>query len=74
MGNLTANKKTLDKYFGILKSLDTGSKKKLIDRLSKSIRKEKKGSFKLDEIYGAWQDSKSADEIIDEITKSRTKN
>jgi len=71
MGNLAVSNSTLDKYFGILKNLDVDSKKNLIIKLTESIQNKSKSISKIDDIYGAWQDSRSADEIIDEIETSR---
>ena len=71
MGNLAANNGTLNKYFGILKNLDVDSKKNLIIKLTKSIHSKPKSKPELKNIYGAWQDSRTADEIIEEIEKSR---
>ncbi|GBD89095.1 hypothetical protein BMS3Abin03_03041 [bacterium BMS3Abin03] len=71
MGNLAVNNDTLNKYFGILKNLDVDSKKNLIIKLTKSIHSKPKSKPKLSKIYGAWKDSRTAVEIIEEIEKSR---
>jgi hypothetical protein len=70
MANLTLNNKTLEKYFGLLKGLDNISKKKLIIKLTESLEiKEEKVDLK--SIFGAWEDDKDSDEIINEIRESR---
>ena len=74
MGNLAVNNKTIDKYFGVLKSLDVDSKKNLIIKLTKSIQSKPKSKLNMNEIYGSWKDSRTADEIIEEIEKSRFNN
>jgi len=74
MGNLVVNNSTLDKYFGILKNLDVDSKKNLIVKLTKSINSNPKSKLSLNKIYGSWQDSRTADEIIEEIEQSRFNN
>ncbi|MBS3771956.1 MAG: hypothetical protein KGY70_13830 [Bacteroidales bacterium] len=71
MGNLSLNNTTLEKYFGILKNLDDTSKKNLIKKLTKSLKTTKNDLTGLDEIYGAWKDSREADEIIADIKSSR---
>ncbi len=71
MGGFALNSSALDKYFGILKNLDIDSKKKLIIKLTESIQTKKKTVYGIDELFGAWQDSRSADEIIDYIESSR---
>lgn len=74
MENLTVSESTLNKYFGILENLDINSKKRLIIKLTKSINRKPKIEEKLDNIFGAWQGTKSAEEIIFEIKESRYNN
>lgn len=70
MANLTLNKKTLEKYFGLLKGLDNLSKKKLIIKLTESLEiKEEKVDLR--SLFGAWEDDKDSDQIIKEIRESR---
>jgi len=71
MGNLTLNNGTLNKYFGILENLDIDSKKNLIIKLTKSINSEPKLKLNIKNIFGAWQDTRTADEIIEDIENSR---
>lgn len=71
MGTLTTNKETLEKYFGILKNLDIDSKKNLIGKLNKSIQSKKKAGIDIEKLYGSWNDSRTADEIIEEIENAR---
>jgi hypothetical protein len=51
--------------------LDEDSKKKLIDELSRSLNKQKQSSYDLKNVFGEWKDSKTADEIIEDIEDSR---
>lgn len=62
---------TIDKYFGFLTKLDTISKKKLIIKLTESIESKEDTPYDLAGLYGAWEDTKSSDEIIREIRESR---
>jgi hypothetical protein len=62
---------TIDKYFGFLKRLDNGSKKKLIIKLTESIEEKEKKTVSLKDLSGAWEDSRDSDEIIEEIRNSR---
>ena len=71
MGSLTISNKILEKYFGYLKNLDNNAKKNLIIKLTKSIETKSKKSFEIKSIFGAWEDNKSSDEIINEIKSSR---
>lgn len=71
MGNLVISDKILDKYFGYLKNLDNNTKKNLIIKLTKSIETKSKKPFDIKTIFGAWEDERTSDEIIDEIKASR---
>ncbi len=74
MGTLVFNSNALDKYFGILKHLDIESKKKLIQKLTASIRRDHRLELSMDDLFGAWKDSRNADEIIHYIEDSRVNN
>lgn len=71
MGSLVTSNKILDKYFGYLKNLDNNAKKSLIIKLTKSIETKTKKTFDINSIFGAWEDDRNSDEIIDEIKSSR---
>ena len=65
----------LDSYWGLLSNLNPDLKLKLIERLSRSIHIElssKKNRF--EKSFGAWNDSRSSEEIINEIRNSRSIN
>ena len=64
---------TIDKYFIFLTKLDNISKKRLIIKLTESIEVKEKKHFDLSSLYGAWDDSRTSDEIISDI-KNRTEN
>ncbi len=69
--SIVINDTSLERYLRFLTRLDNVTKKKLIVRLTESIDfKENKG-FNLATLNGAWKDSRSSDEIISEIKKSR---
>ncbi len=68
-----------DNYFGMIKNLSVDVKLELITRISESMKdfsqnedKQKKKSWKL--LFGAFDSEQSADEIIDELRKSRYTN
>jgi len=73
MGNITIDNKALDKYFGLLSRLDNNTKKKLIMRLTESLDFEKEDRD-LKSLFGAWEDTRDADEIIKEIRNARVNN
>ena len=75
MGHLAINNKILDKYFRFLARLDNNSKKRLIIRLTESIEIESdKKSNDFNKLFGAWNDKRNAEEIINEIRNSRIEN
>jgi len=73
MMSLALKNTTIDKYFGFLNRFDNMTKKRLIAKLSESVDREteEKNSIDLVSLYGAWEDSRSSDEIIDDIRNSR---
>lgn len=68
---LALTDKTIEKYLGFLSRLDNESKKKLITKLTESMKEKKKSKVLLKDLSGAWDDSRSSDEIISEIRNSR---
>jgi hypothetical protein len=71
MGSLVISNKILDKYFGYLKNLDNNAKKSLIIKLTQSIETKSKKTFDINSIFGAWEDDRNSDEIINYIKSSR---
>jgi hypothetical protein len=63
----------LKNYMGLLDSLADDDKLSIIRTLTDSLRK-KSDKTSLDSLYGAWNDDKSAEEIIDEIYRNRISN
>lgn len=70
MGLVLTNR-TIDKYFGFLRRLDNGSKKRLIIKLIESIEDKRKTTINLKDLSGKWEDARNSDEIIQEIRNSR---
>ena len=69
--SLVLKETTIDKYFSFLTKLDNGTKKRLIVKLTESIEVKEKEHFDLSSIYGAWEDTRSSDEIINDIKNAR---
>ena len=69
--SVAISNKTIDKYLGFLKRLDNNSKKRLIKKLTESIDENARKPADLNRLFGAWEDSRSSDEIISEIRNSR---
>lgn len=64
----------VNSFFRLMKNLDIESKKDLIIRLTKSINGTTKDSHDFSSCFGAWDDERSADKIIDDIRNSRVNN
>ncbi|MFT6843089.1 MAG: hypothetical protein ACJASR_001863 [Psychroserpens sp.] len=71
MGYLSLNSAVLERYFSFLKRFDNDTKKKLIVKLTNSLGPETQNPIDLSKLFGAWQDDRSTQEIIDEIRDSR---
>ncbi len=74
MSAIRLNEESINKYFNFLKNLDIQSKKQLIINLTASIESKKSKESKISSLYGAWEDEKSAEEIIKEIRDSRVQS
>jgi hypothetical protein len=61
---------TIDKYFSFLTNLDNISKKRLIVKLTESIEVKEKKHLDLKNLYGAWEDTRTSEGIINEIRNS----
>jgi hypothetical protein len=68
---ISLKKTSIDKYFGFLTKLDNISKKRLIVKLTESIEIKEKKHLDLKSLYGAWEDTRTSDEIINDIRNSR---
>ena len=71
MGDLTITNKVLERYINFLLRFDKSSKKEMITKLTNSLGKKEEKSFTIKSIFGAWQDDRSADDIIYDIRESR---
>lgn len=67
-----ANKNIIDTYAGLFEELDAFTKLELIERLSKSLKKEKNlKESTFFKSYGAFESDKPAEAIVKEIKASR---
>ena len=71
MKNIEFNSSLLDTYFQLLKNLSNSAKEQLIDRLTKSLKKEDRRPNQDMDLFGAWVSEKSANEIVDGIRTDR---
>ena len=70
MKGMLINNEVLNKYFGLLSKLDNNTKKKLIIKLTESLD-FKEELPNVSALFGAWEDTRSADEMIQEIQNAR---
>ncbi|HAQ21005.1 MAG TPA: hypothetical protein DCR40_17490 [Prolixibacteraceae bacterium] len=54
-----------------MRNWDNETKKDMIFKLTKSIEEKPKDKFDFSSCFGAWDDVRSADEIIDELRAER---
>lgn len=69
--NIALKNRSIESYFGFLNKLDNNSKKLLILKLTESIDVKEKEIIDLKSLFGGWEDSRTSDEIINDIKKSR---
>jgi hypothetical protein len=62
---------TIDHYVSIFRHLDNASKKMLAIKILESMEVQKEQSANITSLFGSWEDSKSADEIINFLKESR---
>lgn len=68
-----ATKNIIDTYSSLFEGLDSFTKLELIERLSRSLKKEKNNKEKaFFKSFGAFPEGKSAEEITGEIKASRS--
>lgn len=63
--------KIADSYINLLSSFSDEIKLRVIRKLSESLLMGKKKETSIQDSFGAWDDDKSAEEIIAEINKAR---
>ncbi len=72
----SGNVNIADNYWGMIKNLSADVRLELISRISNSLKSdksiEKSDSWKL--LFGAFESEQSADEIIEDLSQSRSTN
>jgi hypothetical protein len=69
----TSNKK-VNSYFRFMKNWDNKSKKDLIIKLTESIDYDSINKNDFSACFGAWVDSRTADEIVNDLYADRVNN
>lgn len=67
-----AQRNILNIYWGLINNLSNKWKLDLIEKLSKSVRENMNPTpNRMELAFGAWEDDRTADELINELTSSR---
>jgi len=69
--SIITEKRIAKNYFRFMRNWDNETKKDMIFKLTKSIEEKPKDKFDFSSCFGAWDDVRSADEIIDELRAER---
>lgn len=64
-------KRMVNSFFRFMKTWSNETKMDMIKKLTSSIDDKPKNKSDFSSCFGAWEDSRSADEIIDEIRSAR---
>ena len=67
--SITVPPDAIDGCFRLMQNWDTGAKKEMIVRLLHSLEQKAESDFS--DCFGAWQDDRDADDIIEEIHAAR---
>ncbi len=67
----TYQNRLVDSFFRFMKNWSTELKKAIIVKLTQSIEDQAKPDRDFSACFGAWEDSRSAEEIIQEIRAGR---
>lgn len=73
MQTATGNK-IVDSYFKLMRNWDNETNKNLIIKLTKSINTGEKKQRDFSSCFGAWEDDRTADQIIDDLKADRVDN
>jgi hypothetical protein len=69
--NATITKRIANNYFRYMRNWDTETKKDLIIKLTASIDSKSEDKYDFSSCFGAWEDDRSAEEIISELRVDR---
>jgi hypothetical protein len=69
--SILIEKRIVNSYFRVMKNWDNETKKDLIIKLTKSIDEKYEDKFDFSSCFGAWDDERSADDIINELRSDR---
>ena len=72
MKAMNINDRLVKTYLKLLTALSVEARLDIISQLSQSLKQPLKEKYSVDYFAGAWDDERSADEIIEEIRAGRT--
>jgi len=72
--NIIVTNRIVENYFRFMRNWDSEIKKSLIKKLTASIGAKSKDKFNFSSCFGAWEDSRNADDIINELRTDRVNN
>ena len=68
---ITVSNKIMNNYFRYMRNWDTETKKDLIHKLTESIDSDLQNKNDFSSCFGAWDDNRSAEEIIADLRSDR---
>lgn len=68
---LSPSNETIDRYLQFLTRFDNEAKKRLIIKLTESLETQSVENNNSRSLFGAWEDSRTSDEIIKDIKSAR---
>jgi hypothetical protein len=69
--NTAIENRLVESYFELMKNWDNETKKKLMIKLTRSIDSNDNKKRDFSSCFGAWEDTRTADEIIQDIRADR---
>lgn len=57
----------VEHYYQMIQHLNNADKMVLVEKIIHSVNNTPKSADSIQELFGSWEDSRSADEIIDDI-------
>jgi hypothetical protein len=69
--NIAVKHRMVDNFFKYMRNWNTDAKKDLIIKLTASIESKSKRRYDFSSCFGAWEDERSAEEIISDLKADR---
>lgn len=75
MATITLDNSSLKKYLDLFRSFDLSSRKKLVEGLNETMKEPIDNNIdKITALFGAWEDGRDSDKIVEDIKSARTNN